>query len=80
VTHYPITFCDSPVQWARTLSEDEITVPKVEDFYSVNEVNKPPEDRVYHNNSACHSGRDIPSMIEYLAHRSATGSATIAST
>lgn len=27
---------------------------------SVNEVNKPPENRVYHNNSECHSGRDIP--------------------
>ena len=35
-------------------------MPKVEDFYSVNEVNKPPENRVYHYNSACHSGRDIP--------------------
>lgn len=29
-------------------------------FYSVNEVKKPPENRVHHNNSACPPGRDIP--------------------
>jgi len=32
----------------------------VDDFYSVNEINKPAENRVYHNNSECHSGREIP--------------------
>lgn len=29
-------------------------------FYSVNEVKKPPEKRVHHNNSQCPSGNDIP--------------------
>jgi hypothetical protein len=33
---------------------------KVAEFYSVNEVKKPAADRVYHNNSACAPGRDIP--------------------
>jgi hypothetical protein len=32
----------------------------VADFYSVNEVKKPAADRVYHNNTSCPSGRDIP--------------------
>jgi hypothetical protein len=41
-------------------SRHKITVPKIDDFYSVNEVNKPPRNRVYHNNRECHSGRDIP--------------------
>jgi hypothetical protein len=35
-------------------------MPKVSEFYSINEGNKPTEKRVYHNNSACASGRDIP--------------------
>ncbi len=36
-------------------------MPKVAPFYSVNEANKPAhEHRVYHDNSACASGRDIP--------------------
>ena len=29
-------------------------------FHSVNEPNKPKDNRVYHNNRACASGRDIP--------------------
>lgn len=29
-------------------------------FYSINEVKKPPQHRVYHNDSVCPSGRDIP--------------------
>lgn len=29
-------------------------------FHSVNEVKKPAPNRVYHNNSACPPGRDIP--------------------
>jgi hypothetical protein len=29
-------------------------------FFSINEVNKPPANRVYHNNGACPPGRDIP--------------------
>lgn len=29
-------------------------------FYSINEVLKPASKRVYHNNSACPPGRDIP--------------------
>jgi hypothetical protein len=33
---------------------------KVASFYSVNEVDKPPDKRVYHNNDACPPGRDIP--------------------
>jgi hypothetical protein len=33
---------------------------KVAPFYSVNEIKKPPQSRVYHDDSACHPGRDIP--------------------
>ncbi len=33
---------------------------KVPEFHSVNETSKPVADRVYHNNDACPSGRDIP--------------------
>lgn len=29
-------------------------------FYSINEVKKAPQHRVYHNNNACPPGRDIP--------------------
>jgi hypothetical protein len=29
-------------------------------FHSVNEIQKPPQNRVFHNNSACPPGRDIP--------------------
>ena len=35
-------------------------MPKVPDFYSINETSKPADKRVYHNNSACPPGRDIP--------------------
>jgi len=35
-------------------------MPSVPAFYSINEVKKPQTDRVYHNNSACPPGRDIP--------------------
>ena len=35
-------------------------MPRVADFYSVNEVVKPQQLRVYHNNGACPPGRDIP--------------------
>jgi hypothetical protein len=35
-------------------------MPQVADFYSINEANKPAANRVYHNNSACPPGRDIP--------------------
>jgi hypothetical protein len=33
---------------------------KVPDFYSINEVKKPVDKRVYHDNNACAPGRDIP--------------------
>lgn len=33
---------------------------KIAEFHSVNEINKPVQNRVYHNNSACLPGRDIP--------------------
>ena len=33
---------------------------KVPDFHSINEVKKPANDRVYHDNNACAPGRDIP--------------------
>jgi hypothetical protein len=36
--------------------------PKVPEFYSINEVEKPLHNRVHHNNDACPSGRDIPQM------------------
>jgi hypothetical protein len=35
-------------------------MPAVSPFYSVNEVLKAANQRVYHNNSACPPGRDIP--------------------
>jgi hypothetical protein len=35
-------------------------MPAVAAFHSINEVKKPPQHRVYHNNSVCPSGRDIP--------------------
>jgi hypothetical protein len=35
-------------------------MPIVAKFYSINEVKKPPQNRVYHDNSACPPGRDIP--------------------
>jgi len=35
-------------------------MPKVADFHSTSEVSKPHANRVYHNNSSCASGRDIP--------------------
>lgn len=35
-------------------------MPIVAGFYSVNEGKKPPQERVYHDNSACPLGRDIP--------------------
>jgi hypothetical protein len=35
-------------------------MPKVSEFYSINEVKKPADKRVHHNNSACAPGRDIP--------------------
>ena len=33
---------------------------KIEAFFSVNERRKPPLHRVYHNDSSCPSGREIP--------------------
>jgi hypothetical protein len=33
---------------------------KVAPYYSVNEIKKPPEKRIYHDNDACPPGRDIP--------------------
>jgi hypothetical protein len=35
-------------------------MPKVPEFYSINEVEKPLHNRVHHNNDACPPGRDIP--------------------
>jgi hypothetical protein len=34
-------------------------MPNVPTFYSIHEANKPIPRRVYHNNSACPTGRDI---------------------
>jgi hypothetical protein len=33
---------------------------RVSDFHSINEMLKPAQNRVYHNNGACPPGRDIP--------------------
>ena len=35
-------------------------MPKVPAFYSIKEITKPAHDWVYHNNSVCPPGRDIP--------------------
>jgi hypothetical protein len=32
----------------------------IQAFYSINETKKPAANRVYHNNSACRPGQDIP--------------------
>jgi hypothetical protein len=37
-------------------------MPATSEFYSINEVKKPSQNRVYHDNSACPSGRDIPQL------------------
>ena len=39
-------------------------MPRVDDFYSVNEINKPADQRVYHDNSACSSARHIPKTTD----------------
>jgi hypothetical protein len=49
--------------------ESGIAMPKVADFYSINEAKKPADKRVYHNNGACIPGRDIPAH----ERRSGTG-------
>ena len=43
-------------------------MPRVSDFYSVNEAAKPAANRVHHNNSLCPSGRDIPAGERRLGH------------
>jgi hypothetical protein len=35
-------------------------MPYTPAFYSINEANKPPQNQVHHNNSACRPGQDIP--------------------
>jgi hypothetical protein len=35
-------------------------MPKVAEFYSINEAVKPAANRVHHNNNTCPPGRDIP--------------------
>ena len=35
-------------------------MPSVPAFHSINQAKKPLNDRVYHNNSKCAPGRDIP--------------------
>jgi hypothetical protein len=35
-------------------------MPAVPSFHSMNETKKPPSNRVFHNNSNCPPGRDIP--------------------
>ena len=56
-------------------------MPKVEDFYSVNEVNiNRPKIASITTTARVIRGAIYRSMIEYLAHQSATGSATIALT
>jgi hypothetical protein len=37
-------------------------VPKVPNFYSINELLKPLIDRVYHDNGACAPGREISAI------------------
>lgn len=44
-------------------------MPSVEVFYSINEITKPPETQVHHNNRDCVSGHKIPRY----EHRFGTG-------
>jgi hypothetical protein len=46
-----------------------VSSTKVSPFYSVNEIKKLPTSRVYHDESACPPGRDIPPV----ERRSGTG-------
>jgi hypothetical protein len=38
-------------------------MPKVPEFYAINEVDNPLHNRVHHNNGACPSGRGIPQNL-----------------
>ena len=44
-------------------------MPSTPAFYSLDEANKPASNRVYHNNGACSSGRNIP----YVDRRKGNG-------
>jgi hypothetical protein len=35
-------------------------MPSMPAFHSINEIKNPPDKRVYHNNSTCIAGRQIP--------------------
>jgi hypothetical protein len=35
-------------------------MPRVKEYYSVNEASKPANKRVYHDNDQCRAGREIP--------------------
>ena len=53
-------------------------MPSTRDFHSVNEVKKPAAHRVYHDNSACPPGRDIPEHEREFTAGVAIASATTA--
>jgi hypothetical protein len=38
-------------------------MPRITAFHSVNEIAKPADKRVYHDNSTCPPGRDIPREV-----------------
>ena len=42
---------------------------RVPAFYSTNEIKKPLPNRVYHNNSSCPPGRDIPASERLVGTR-----------
>lgn len=48
---------------AHSLPQKENPVPHVDPFYSANEVDKPPVNRIFHNNLLCFDGRMIPQKL-----------------
>jgi hypothetical protein len=51
------------------LQKGGVKMPVISAFYSVNEIKKPADQRVYHDNSLCRPGQDIPAN----ERRSGTG-------
>lgn len=42
------------------VNQEVYNMARVAPYYSINEVKKLPLNRVYHNDSTCRAGRDIP--------------------
>ena len=47
-------------EWSFSLVEEIFAMPRTRPFYSVNEIKKAVQNRVFHNNDACPPGQEIP--------------------